>query len=105
VNWPAGKHLQCLDTFQVESLRGRPLHDCAILLEIWDTGGLLQTNVPIPVGTSLRIPSLGAGVCAEVVSCEQDEYGFLVEMKIDQGDWFPQSYIPPYYLSDGAPST
>lgn len=92
----AAQHVQCLDLFRVEHPLG---HDCAILIEIWDTGGLLQTNVAIPENSAVHIPSIAHGVSAKVVSCQQDEYGFLVQFAIEDCEWFPRSYSPPYLLS------
>ena len=104
-NWRPGQHLQCLDTFRVESASGavNPFRDCAILLEIWETGGLLQTSIALPENTHLNIPSIGHGVSARVVSCQQDDYGFLEEIEIVSPEWFPQNYTPPYLIADGIP--
>jgi hypothetical protein len=95
------KHLQCLDTFRIESCAPAPsFHDCAILLEIWELGGLLQTNIAIPPQSGVQIPSIGHGIHAEVVSCQQDDYGFLVEIAINGDEWFPGHYTPPYLISE-----
>ena len=98
----AGEHVHCLDLLRVVSLPGtaRSFCDCAILLEIWDFGGLLQTNVGIPAETDIYIPSVGHGMNAKVVSCQQDEFGFLVEISVDGPGWFPEGYVPPHLLSE-----
>jgi len=98
-NCQPGEHLQCLDTFRVEFLAGAvKLHDCAILLEIWESGALLQTNVAIPADTYLNMPSIGHGISAKVSCCQQDDYGFLVQIEIADPDWFPKNYTPPYII-------
>jgi hypothetical protein len=58
-----GEHVQCLDVVKVgfSSDSGAPSHDCAILLEIWDRGALLQTSVPIPEGAPISFETIGEG--------------------------------------------
>lgn len=95
----AGEHVQCLDVIKIASPPGlQPsLHDCAIMLEIWDLGALLQTSIPIPAGTVISL-GFRQGVPAKVTSCEQDDYGFLVKVAILEGGWFPEVYMPPYLM-------
>lgn len=95
----AGEHMQCLDVIKIASPPGpqQALHDCAIILEIWDLGALLQTSIPIPEGTVLSL-AFEQGVPAKVMSCEQDDYGFLVKIAILEGGWFPEVYVPPYLM-------
>ena len=95
----AGKYVQCLDVIKIASPPGpQPdLHDCAIMLEIWDLGALLQTSIPIPHGTVISL-AFAQGVPAKVISCEQDDYGFLVKIAILEGGWFPDVYMPPYVM-------
>jgi hypothetical protein len=97
----AGEHVHCLDLLQVASEPGTPkaFCDCAILLEIWDFGGLLQANLPIPEKTVISIPSIGRGISAKVVSCQQDEFGYMVEISVRDPAWFPAGYIPQYVLA------
>jgi hypothetical protein len=96
----AGEHVQCLDVLKVAFPSGKPepAHDCAIILEIWDRGALLQTNVPIPEGAPISFESIGEGVPAEVVSCEQDSYGFILQVAVDEPKWFPEGYTPPHVI-------
>jgi hypothetical protein len=96
----AGEHIHCLDLFQIASSpgTGKPFCDCAILLEIWDTGGLLQTNVAIPCDTVISIPAIGDGIQAKVISCQQDEFGYMLEISVCDQEWFPEVYTPPYVL-------
>jgi hypothetical protein len=102
-----GKHIQCLDLLRVVSLPGtvKQFCECAILLEIWDLGGLLQTNLAIPKDSTIVMPSVGGGgVSAKVVSCQQDEFGFLVEISVHGPGWFPEGYVPPHVLPERAES-
>jgi hypothetical protein len=98
----AGEHTKCLDLFQVASFPGigKPFCDCAILLEIWNAGGLLQTNLAVPEGTVITIPSIGNGIQAKVVSCQQDDFGFMVEIAVSDPQWFPAGYTPPHVLRE-----
>ena len=91
-------HYLCLDVLHVdfESL-GKPARDCAILLEIWDRGGLLQTSKPVAEGSILDIKSASGSVKATVNSCEGDDYGFVMEIAVESSaSWFPEGYCPPY---------
>lgn len=78
--------------------------DCAILLEIWDFGGLLQTSERIAADTVIFLPSIGSGISAKVTSCQQDEYGFLVEISVQGPGWFPEGYLPPHVMAQSAGS-
>jgi hypothetical protein len=100
-NLQAGEHVHCLDLLQVTSPVGAPKRfcDCAILLEIWDFGGLLQANLPIPEKTEISIPSISGGISAKVVSCQQDEFGYMIEISVRDPGWFPKGYTPPHVLS------
>jgi hypothetical protein len=98
----AGEHTKCLDLFQVASFPGigKPFCDCAILLEVWNVGGLLQTNFAVPEGTVMTIPSIGNGIQAKVVSCQRDDFGFMVEIAVSDPQWFPEGYTPPRVLGE-----
>jgi hypothetical protein len=88
----------CLDVLRV-SWRGasKTLCDCAILLEIWDSGGVLQTSNAIAEGSVVDVESPQGPVRARVTSCETDDYGCIVEIEVDPGEsWFPAGYNPPY---------
>src|ERR1700730_1255912 len=91
------RHL-CLDMFQVSW--GSSLSkssDSAILLEIGDLGGLLQTSVEIPPGRVLTMALPNGRLKARVSSCRKDDFGYLVEVSADPAaPWFPASYEPPY---------
>jgi|ERR1700733_3400074 len=100
----ACKHLQCLDLLRVVSHPGtiKQFCDCAILLEVWDLGGLLQMNLAVPKDSIIFMPSVGGGVSGKVVSFEQDDFGFLVEISVLSPGWFPEGYFPPHPLLDHA---
>jgi hypothetical protein len=105
-NVQAGEHFHCLDMFRVASPPGavKSFCNCAILLEIWDFGGLLQTSKAIPEQTIISIPSIAQGILAQVVSCEQDDFGFLIEISVRGPSWFPEGYTPPHILAAQADS-
>jgi hypothetical protein len=88
----------CLDMFQVSWRSGRlRSSDTAILLEIEEFGGLLQTSVEIPPGIPVAMALPNGTLNARVSSCRKDDFGYLVEISVDSGaDWFPGSYDPPY---------
>jgi hypothetical protein len=93
----AGRYL-CLDVLRVSRAGdSKPLCDCAILLEVWERGGLLQTSSVIAKGSILDVTSPDGPVRATVSSCTADDYGCLVEFEIDSSArWFPMGYNPPY---------
>jgi hypothetical protein len=90
----------CLDLIRVTwKDASTTLCDCASLLEVWESGGLLQTSAAIPQGSELIVASPHGSFRAIVNSCETDEYGNLLEIKVDpSGSWFPSGYNPPYLL-------
>jgi hypothetical protein len=102
------QHYFCLDvvnaTFQEPASAGTPPAKSArtldaTLLEIWDTGGLLQTDSAVAQGCTVCLSSPDTTVHGYVSSCVQDEYGFLVEFAVPTTEpWFPASYRPPYLL-------
>jgi hypothetical protein len=95
-----GAHIQCLDVIKILYSKGseRILHDCAILLEVWEGGGLLQSSVGIPEGSMILLESVGHGIRAKVLSSEQDRYGFLIQIEIQESGWFPDVYMPPHVI-------
>jgi hypothetical protein len=88
----------CLDMFPVRWGSGRlESLDSAILLEIGESGGLLQTGVEVPRGEKLTLALPDGTVSAKARSCKKDEFGYLVEISVNSpGHWFPQSYEPRY---------
>lgn len=90
-------HYLCLDVLHVSWGASKRLCDCAILLEIWDSGGLLQTSDAIAEGSVVDVASPQGSVRATVSSCTADDYGCMVEIAVDPSpSWFPAGYNPPY---------
>src|SRR5580658_6729408 len=74
---------QCLDMIPMEwSVSGRQCSESGILVEIWRTGGLLQTSAPLPADCQVQLELTGRTVQARVTSCEQDDYGYLVQVTV-----------------------
>lgn len=96
----AGEHIHCLDLLKVgfSLMDGGSSHDCAILLEIWSDGALLQTSQPILPYSTITIESIANGIEGKVLSCEKDSYGYLVQVAMRQSAWFPEVYTPPHIL-------
>jgi hypothetical protein len=79
--------------------------DSAILLEIEELGGLLQTSVEIPPGIAVEVALPNGTLNAKVKSCQKDDFGYLVEILVDSAaNWFPGSYEPPYLKEKTAKS-
>ena len=77
------------------SASGRATSECAILMEIWGSGAVLQTEVAISKGSILTLAAPNGPVCAKVTACDRDDYGFLIQMSVDRPEhWFPDSYCP-----------
>jgi hypothetical protein len=60
----------------------------------WNLGGDLE---------NWRDSSDQYGDTSQVTGCEQDAYGFLVSISVNQSqyeNWFPQSYCPQYLRFD-----
>ena len=88
---------QCLDMLRVKWVNdsGKATSECAIVLEIWNSGALLQTETAIREGSILTVASPSGPVCAKVSTCTPDDYGFLIQMSVDSSEcWFPNSYYP-----------
>jgi hypothetical protein len=89
----------CLDLLRVSWETSEPnetYSECAILMEVWPSGGLLQTSVAIPEGSKLTVELDEGSRPATVSHCGQDDYGFLVEIAANPADWFPARYKPAY---------
>jgi hypothetical protein len=103
-------HFACLDlcdfVWTSESTNAAGA-ESAVLLEIWHTGGLFQIDRPLPKDSTVVIggPSFDLRIEGTVRSTKQDEYGFLVELRIKSPQhWFPRSYQPPYLIRRHRPS-
>jgi hypothetical protein len=97
---------ECLDAFLLRySKSGRPgpvSEDCGLLVGVWTTGGLVQTSMSIPAGSQIEFAPTGRSMQGQVISCERDDYGFLVQFEVGQDhfeNWFPQTYRPLYIRS------
>jgi hypothetical protein len=92
---------ECLDMFPIHwgSPAERSINsDSGILLEIWNTGGLIQTSAALPEGSQVEMELPAGTIHGLVTGCAQDDYGFLVAVQVDSGQrdsWFP-GYCPPY---------
>lgn len=87
----------CLDMLRVTwiSASGRATSECAIVMEIWGSGAVLQTEMAIPKESTLTLAAPNGPVCAKVTACDRDDYGFLIQMAVDTSErWFPNSYCP-----------
>ncbi len=92
----------CLDLMKVSWVgkQGSRQSDCAILLEIEPSGGLLQPTVPIPCGSEITLSNGAELVNGQVTSCEQDIYGYIVNFTVSDRatGWYP-NYVPPFIHS------
>jgi hypothetical protein len=94
-------HYHCLDVLPINwiSADTENQSDSGILLEIWRTGGIVQTSVPVPEGSLVELATSGDVIKGQVTACQQDAYGFLVTLSVNDNQynqWFEQSYCPPY---------
>lgn len=73
--------------------------ELAILLEIWEGGGVVQTSFPIAAGSPVAIAVEKTRVAAEVTKCEPDhDFGYLIDIDVQpRGKWFPQAYVPAWH--------
>jgi hypothetical protein len=95
----------CLDLVHVSwvNASGRTSSHCAILTEIWSSGGLLQTDTAIPERSLLTLAAPNGSIQAHVSSCTQDNYGFLIQVTVDSPpSWFPRKYQPDHLLPRSA---
>ena len=89
----------CLDMLTLAWGRSGSMTESAILLEIWDTGGLLQTDAAVQEGSAVALSSPQAVLRGRIRSCVKDDYGYLLEFVVNSGTtWFPESYCPPYLI-------
>ena len=92
----------CLDIIKVSWVGGNGLmqSDCAILLEIEPSGGLVQANVAIAMGSEITLGWENGSALGQVTSCEEDSFGYVVNFVVDDkaSNWFPE-YVPSYLHS------
>jgi hypothetical protein len=90
-------HFLCLDMLRVSWVNpsGRATCECAIVMEVWSSGAVLQTETAILEDSIVTLSTPNGQVCAKVTTCRQDDYGFLIGMSVDPSEhWFPDSYCP-----------
>ena len=90
------RHYACADMVQIDCDSASEL---AILLEIWEGGGVVQTSFPIAAGSLIAIAVEKTRVAAEVVKCERDHnFGYLIDIDVNApAKWFPQAYVPVWH--------
>jgi hypothetical protein len=89
-------HYACADMVHIDCENASEL---AILLEIWEGGGMVQTSFPIAAGSPVAIGIEKTRVLAEVTKCQPDhDFGYLVDIDVSAPtDWFPRAYIPAWH--------
>jgi hypothetical protein len=93
------QHFNCLDMLHIRTAGDHQLPcDCGILLEIWPSGGVLQTDKPLGTGEKFTIQLAAGEIEAEVQGCEEDMYGCYIRFAVDN-PWFPISFQPSYLKS------
>jgi hypothetical protein len=97
---------ECLDMFPIKwASEGieKQCPDGGILLEIWKTGGIVQTSVAIPTGAWVELAPKGRHtIQAQVTCCEQDDYGFLVSISLNQSQ-YENCVVDPIYWTKNDP--
>src|SRR5438477_2423062 len=75
---PPDEHFLCLDMLCVSWSSGtvRASSECAIVMEIWRSGAILQTDAAIPKDAVVILAAPAGPVHAKVSDCLQDDYGF-----------------------------
>lgn len=95
-------HFLGLDLLRLMEADGK--EHCAILLEIWRSGGILQTSDAIAAGSCVEIALETGPVTARVQLCTRDAYGCIIEVSVDSPtQWFAGDYSPPYLLPPTKP--
>src|SRR5580658_3151118 len=94
------RHYPCLDLLEAAFEGPTSIETCAaVLLEVWESGGLLQTDCDAAQGRPVRLSVSSATVRGRVSSCIKDEYGYLVEFTVESAEgWFPGAYLPACLL-------
>jgi len=96
------EHFLCLDMLCVSWSSGavRASSECAIVMEIWRSGAILQTDAAIPKDAVVTLAAPAGPVHAKVSDCSQDDYGFLVEVVPETSEqWFPDAYRPVHLMA------
>jgi hypothetical protein len=89
-------HYACADMVRIDCDSASEL---AMLLEIWEGGGVVQTSFPIAAGSAIAIVVEKTQVTAEVTKCEPDhDFGYLIDIDVTaRKKWFPEAYIPAWH--------
>ena len=76
--------------------------ELAILLEIWENGGVVHSSFAVPAGSPIAIAVDTTKVAAEVTRCEPDaDYGYLLDIDVNApAKWFPLAYTPAWHGAD-----
>ena len=99
---PSDEHFLCLDMLCVSWKRGsvQNLSECAIVMEIWGSGAILQTDGEIPKDVIVTLGAPSGPVLAKVSDCTQDDYGYLIEVTPETPErWFPHAYKPVHLMA------
>jgi hypothetical protein len=99
---PSDEHFLCLDMVCVSWTSGslKASSECAIVMEIWRSGAILQTDAAIPEDAVVTLAAPSGPVHAKVSECTQDDYGFLVEVVLQPSEqWFPNAYKPVHLMA------
>jgi hypothetical protein len=90
------QHYACADMVRIDCGSASEL---AILLEIWEGGGVVQTSFPIAAGSPIAIAVEKTQVAAEVTKCEPDhDFGYLIDIDVNvPAKWFPRAYVPAWH--------
>jgi len=90
------RNYACADMVRIDCESASEL---AILLEIWEGGGVVQTSFPIAAGSPIAIAVEKTQVTAEVTKCEPDhDFGYLIDIDVTAPTkWFPEAYVPAWH--------
>jgi len=90
------RHYACADMVRIDCDSASEL---AILLEIWEGGGVVQTSFPIAEGSPIAIAVEMTQVVGAVIKCEPDHgFGYLIDIDVETpAKWFPQAYVPAWH--------
>jgi len=90
------QHYACADMVRIVC---ESTSELAILLEIWESGGVVQTSFPIAAGSAIAIAIEKTEVAAQVTKCEADhDFGYIIDINVaSPKQWFPRGYIPAWH--------
>src|ERR1700679_2048978 len=90
------RHYACADMVRIDCASASEL---AILLEIWEGGGVVQTSFPIAAGALIAIAVEKIQIAAEVTKCERDDnFGYLIDIDVSApSKCFPRASVPAWH--------